>query len=74
MDEAHLVSNPRTAIHQALCEVQCVHVWCVTGTPLQNASGDVRALLQLCGVEWAKMPMKEAMAAAAGDGGGGWWL
>ena len=78
VDEAHLVSNPRTAIHQALCGVQCVHVWCVTGTPLQNASGDMRALLQLCGVDWARLPMKEAMAAAAGARGMGvcgdlWW-
>ena len=66
MDEAHLVANPKTLIYQTLFSLKCVHFWGISGTPLQNKSGDVRALLQLCRVPWALLPRKESLKAAAG--------
>jgi SWI/SNF-related matrix-associated actin-dependent regulator of chromatin subfamily A3 len=67
IDEAHLISNPKTMIFQALISLRCQHTWCVTGTPLQNSSGDIRSLLQLCRVPWALLPLKESLSAAAGQ-------
>jgi SNF2 family DNA or RNA helicase len=66
VDEAHLVANPKTLIYQTLFSLKCVHFWGISGTPLQNKSGDVRALLQLCRVPWALLPRKESLKAAAG--------
>ena len=71
IDEAHLVANPKTLIYQTLAALRSAHVWCVTGTPVQNSCGDVRALLRLCKVPWAQMPRKESVCAAAGCYGGG---
>lgn len=68
IDEAHLVSNPKTAVFQALAALRCTHVWCITGTPIQNSCGDLRALLRMCGVAWAQLPRKEALGAAAAAG------
>ncbi len=68
IDEAHLVSNPKTAVFQALAALRCRHVWCITGTPIQNSSSDLRALLRMCGVAWAQLPRKEALGAAAAAG------
>ena len=73
IDEAHLVSNPKTMIYQTLFALRCTHVWAITGTPLQNASGDVRALLQMCRVPWALMKRKESLTAAAGERQGVMW-
>jgi superfamily II DNA or RNA helicase len=68
IDEAHLVSNPKTAVFQALAALRCTHVWCITGTPIQNSCGDLRALMRMCGVPWAQLPRKEALGAAAEAG------
>ena len=67
IDEAHLLANPNTQIYKALSSLHCAHVWCCTGTPLQKCNGgDMRALLRLCGVEWAMLPKNESWKVAKG--------
>lgn len=51
LDEAHMVKNPATLIHRALCAVSADIRWGVTGTPIQNSRADLLALVKFIGAQ-----------------------
>ena len=46
LDEAHLIRNMKTQMARALCDIEALSRWAVTGTPIQNNLGDLSGLLK----------------------------
>ncbi|PMD19258.1 hypothetical protein NA56DRAFT_206781 [Hyaloscypha hepaticicola] len=46
LDEAHMIRGSSTQNARAVREVDAIHRWCITGTPLQNRVSDISSLLQ----------------------------
>lgn len=51
LDEAHIIKNVKSRTFQSALALTSVHHWCLTGTPIQNALGDLHALLQFLNVQ-----------------------
>ncbi|CAK9784226.1 unnamed protein product [Cutaneotrichosporon oleaginosum] len=49
LDEAHNVRNRQTISARAVLELDVLHAWCLTGTPIVNSLGDVGPLLEFIG-------------------------
>ena len=47
LDEAHIVKNPRSQIHQAVKAIDAELRLCITGTPIENNLGELWALFDL---------------------------
>ncbi|EGZ16032.1 hypothetical protein PHYSODRAFT_316138 [Phytophthora sojae] len=50
LDESHLISNAGCARARAAFTLGSKRRWCVTGTPIQNRTADLAALLQFVGL------------------------
>ncbi|KAL3671734.1 hypothetical protein V7S43_003644 [Phytophthora oleae] len=50
LDESHLIANAGCARAQAAFTLDSRRRWCVTGTPIQNGTADLAALLQFVGL------------------------
>ncbi|KAK1945163.1 DNA repair protein RAD5B [Phytophthora citrophthora] len=50
LDESHLIANAGCARAQAAFTLDSRRRWCVTGTPIQNRTADLTALLQFVGL------------------------
>ncbi len=48
LDEAHTVRNKNTKTSEALQAVQCMSLFCFTGTPIFNSTEDIITLSELC--------------------------
>ncbi|KAL7958743.1 SNF2 family N-terminal domain-containing protein [Trichoderma compactum] len=46
LDEAHFIRNSDSRMARAICSINSVSRWAVTGTPIQNRLGDLTALLK----------------------------
>ncbi|UKZ46479.1 hypothetical protein TrVGV298_000683 [Trichoderma virens] len=46
LDEAHFIRNTVSRMARAICSINSVSRWAVTGTPIQNRLGDLTALLK----------------------------
>jgi SNF2 family DNA or RNA helicase len=46
LDEAHIIRNLKARMARAICDIDAVSRWAVTGTPIQNSLNDVAALLK----------------------------
>ncbi|KAJ4331996.1 hypothetical protein N0V87_008736 [Didymella glomerata] len=51
LDEAHIVSNPFTAVSQAVCQLEGEYRIAITGTPLQNKIIEVQGLMAFLHIE-----------------------
>lgn len=50
LDEAHMVRHARTIRWKAVQELQGIHRWAVTATPLHNSIADLQNLLYFVGL------------------------
>ncbi|PTB57662.1 hypothetical protein M431DRAFT_346954 [Trichoderma harzianum CBS 226.95] len=46
LDEAHFIRNSDSRLARAICSINSVSRWAVTGSPIQNRLGDLTALLK----------------------------
>ncbi|KAI0600378.1 SNF2 family N-terminal domain-containing protein [Biscogniauxia sp. FL1348] len=46
LDEAHFIRNSESQMARAICSIDSVSRWAVTGTPIQNRLGDLGTLLK----------------------------
>ncbi|KAF2868792.1 SNF2 family N-terminal domain-containing protein [Massariosphaeria phaeospora] len=46
LDEAHVIRNMKSRMARAICELDAISRWAVTGTPIQNNLSDLTALLK----------------------------
>ena len=46
LDEAHIIRNLKSRMARAICDLDSVSRWAVTGTPIQNHIGDLAALIK----------------------------
>jgi hypothetical protein len=46
LDEAHVIRNMKSRMAHAICDLDAVSRWAVTGTPIQNHLSDLTALLK----------------------------
>jgi SNF2 family DNA or RNA helicase len=50
VDEAHVIKNPCSALHRALCALKAQSKWALTATPVHNVVGDLLALSKFAGL------------------------
>jgi DNA repair protein RAD16 len=46
LDEAHMIKDRSTSTAKAVFNLESVHKWCLTGTPLQNRVGELYSLVR----------------------------
>jgi SNF2 family DNA or RNA helicase len=68
LDEAHIIRNPSSKTHKACLELRSNLRWALTGTPCQNSSLDVFALLRFLQDQTIEWPSVKRTAKAI-DGG-----
>ncbi|KAF2093487.1 hypothetical protein NA57DRAFT_7988, partial [Rhizodiscina lignyota] len=51
IDEAQCIKNRTTKSSMATCEIQSIHRWCMTGTPMMNGLSDLFALVRFLGIK-----------------------
>tara|TARA_B110001450_G_scaffold223586_1_gene220798 strand:+ start:70 stop:1350 length:1281 start_codon:yes stop_codon:yes gene_type:complete len=51
IDEAHIIRNPKGKLFRKICALKSERRWCLTGTPIQNYSSDIKTLLFFVGVK-----------------------
>ncbi|AAA66672.1 global transactivator-like protein [Autographa californica nucleopolyhedrovirus] len=45
LDEAHIIKNCKTGVHNAACALTATNRWCITGTPIHNKHWDMYSMI-----------------------------
>ncbi|AGA16196.1 gta protein [Thysanoplusia orichalcea nucleopolyhedrovirus] len=45
LDEAHIIKNYKTGVHNAACALTATNRWCITGTPIHNKHWDMYSMI-----------------------------
>ena len=53
-DESHTFVNTETQLHKSVLALNGKYKWCLTGTPIRNASTDLWSQLKFCGYNFIK--------------------
>lgn len=52
LDEGHIIRNKKTKLYQEISKLSSPIKWILTGTPIQNGTRDLLALLKLIGLDY----------------------